>query len=110
MSNQINWEEKTTDELADFCAQKQAEIAALTKEQDEAKKVLFARLKQNKQEEITTPFGRFYQTYRTTYVFPEDVVAIKNSLAEAEERAKAEGRVEEKKSFFYKFGAVKLDI
>lgn len=110
MTLKTNWEEKTTDELADFCAQKQAEIAALTKEQEAAKKILFARLMKDKKEEVVTPFGRFYQTYRTSYVFPEDVVAIKNQLTQAEEIAKAEGRVEEKQTVFYKFGAVKLEL
>ncbi len=100
----------TTDQLADFCAQKQQEIASLTKEQDAAKKVLFARMVEAKQEEVVTPFGRFYQVPRTSYIFPEDVIAIKNQLIQAEEQAKAEDRVKTETTYYYKYGTVKVDL
>lgn len=105
-----NWEAMTSEQLADFCAQKQQEIAALTKEQDSAKKVLFGRLVKEDREEVVTPFGRFYRVPKTAWVYPEDIVLAKNKLAEAEEQAKLEGRAEKKETFYYKYGTVKLDL
>lgn len=106
----LKWDTLPTEALADFCAQKQTEIAALTKEQDDAKKVLFGRLLKDNQPEIVTPFGRFYQVPKTTYIFPAEVVELKNKLTEAEETAKAEGRVEKKESYYYKYGSVKVEL
>ena len=103
----MDYTQMSNEQLADFCTQKQTEIASAEKDLDKAKKELFSRLKTEKIEEIATPFGRYYQTYRTTYLMPEDIVAKQNELAALVELAKAEGRVQEQKAYFYKFGSPK---
>jgi len=74
---------------------------------DNAKKVLFAKMTETSTGEVKSPFGRFYQYFRTTYKYPEEVVAVQNKLAEMQEQAKAEGRAEEIKIPSYKFGELK---
>jgi len=103
------YEEMSIEELTEFCTQEYKEISIRTKQLDTIKKVLFAKMAESGTEEVKSPFGRFVQYFRTTYTYPADVIALKNTVAEAEERAKAEGRVEEKKIATYKFADLKKE-
>ena len=103
------YEAMSIDELTEYCTQEYKEISIRGKQLDVVKKVLFKKMAESGTEEVKSPFGRFIQYLRTTYVYPEDVIALKNTVAEAEERAKAEGRVEEKKVATYKFAELKQE-
>ncbi len=104
-----NYDELTIESLTDFCTQEYKEISLRGKELDKAKKVLFAKMSEANQPEVKSPFGRFYQYVRTVYKYPEDVVALQNTVAEAEEKAKAEGRAIKQEFPSYKFGELKKD-
>ena len=99
----MNYETMNIENLTEFCTQEYKEISLRTKELDKAKKILFAKMAEADTTEVKSPFGRFVQYFRTTYEYPEDVTALKQTLTEAEERAKAEGRVKENKIPTYKF-------
>jgi hypothetical protein len=103
------YEAMSLDELTEYCTQEYKELSIRGKQLDVVKKILFKKMADTNTEEVTPPFGRFIQYFRTTYTYPEDVIALKNTLAEAEERAKAEGRVEEKKIPTYKFADLKKE-
>ena len=95
------------EELTEFCTQEYKEIKIRQKALDNAKRVLFEKMAEAGMVEVKSPFGRFIHYFRTTYIYPEDVIALKNTLVEAEERAKAEGRVQEEKVPTYKFSELK---
>jgi len=107
--SKTNYDEMSIEELTEFCTQEYKELSLRGKELDNAKKTLFKKMKESGQEEVESPFGRFYQYFRTVYKYPQDVIALKETLAEAEERAKAEGRVEEEKIPSYRFGELKKE-
>lgn len=103
------FEEMTTEELTLLCTQEYAEISLREKKLDLAKKELFKRMEQNDVAEVKSPFGRFYKKVVTAWTMPDDVVALKATLAEAEERAKAEGRATKTEKTTYSYGALKKE-
>jgi hypothetical protein len=107
--SKIKYEELSIDALTQFCTQEYKELSLREKELDKAKKVLFTKMAEENQSEVKSPFGRFYRYVRTVYSYPEDVIAIKNALSEAEEKAKAEGRATKQEIPSYKFGELKKD-
>ena len=105
--SKTKYEEMDIEALTEYCTQEYKELAIRGKELDTAKKALFAKMKESGTEEVKSPFGRFVQYFRTTYTYPDDIVALKNTVAEAEEKAKLEGRVLENKIVTYKFSELK---
>ncbi len=103
----MDYSTMSIEDLTEFCTREYKEISIKEKQLDKAKEVLFAKMSETNVPEVKSPFGRFYVYERTVYTFPEDIIALKNTVAQAEERAKAEGRVFEKKITSYKFGELK---
>lgn len=101
--------EMTTDELTNYCAQEYKRLSAMKKHLDTAQKELYKRMAENNLKEVQSPFGRFISYVRSSYTFPEDVKALKDQVAAAEELAIAEGRAVKEEKTFYKFAEVKKE-
>lgn len=105
----MNYNEMMTEDLTLLCARKYKELSLEKKELEKAQKALYAKMREENLPEVKSPFGRFISYVRATYQMPEDVVAMKNAVAEAEERAIAEGRATKEEKTFYKFAELKKD-
>ena len=99
----------TLDELTLWCTQQYSEISIQEKKLEAGKKALFDLMEKAGHEEVKSPFGRFYRKVVTSWKMPDDVVALKATLTEAEERAKAEGRATKTEKFTYSYGALKKE-
>lgn len=104
-----NFTTMTLDELTLWVTQQYSEVAIQEKKLGEGKKVLFDLMMKSNTDEVKSPFGRFYKKVVTAWKMPDDVVALKNKLTEAEEIAKAEGRAIKTEKFTYSYGALKAD-
>ena len=105
----MDFSTKTIEQLTEWCTQQYSEIALKDKLLDEGKKVLFDLMMKSDTDEVKSPFGRFYKKVVTSWKMPEDVIALKSKLTEAEEIAKAEGRAKKLEKFTYSYGALKAE-
>lgn len=99
----------TINQLAELCTREYSEISLREKRLEQAKKVLFELMSKTNTEEVKSPFGRFYRKVVTSWTMPDDVVALKAKLTEAEEMAKNEGRALKTEKYTYSYGALKKD-
>lgn len=107
--SQQNFEEMDVNDLTIFCTQKYSEKNLIDAELKKATPILFTKMKECEIPEVKSPFGRYYETHSTKYIYSEATQKLAEELAVAQEREKAEKVAQKIETPGYKFGKLKKE-